>query len=133
MPIGGVARQTRNFQANYDAGFAQAHLGHQFLESFPVHRRRPGLSQITIDDDDLLRGPAQSQGMLPESILTLGTLRVLEDLTDRRLPDIQVSVALEMVGSHLVMSIGSHGVTSSSRLRMIPARTLVICARTSSG
>jgi hypothetical protein len=108
MPVGAVACQPRYFQSQDDPRLTQAHLGHQFLEALAIHRRGAGLAQIAVDHDDLLDGPAQCHCLLAESILALGALLVLEDLTDRGLPNIQVSVALQMAGVHFLMSIGSH-------------------------
>jgi hypothetical protein len=45
---------------------------------------------------------------LPESVLTFGALGILEDLSDRRLPNIEISVTFEMCGCHFLMSISSH-------------------------
>ena len=57
-PIGRVTCQSRNLPTEHDAGFPQTHLSHQFLESFTIHRRGAGLTEIAVDDNDPLDRPA---------------------------------------------------------------------------
>jgi len=52
MPIGGVTRQARHFQAEHDPGAVQADFGHQTLEAFPVSRTGARLAEVTIDHDN---------------------------------------------------------------------------------
>src|SRR5215472_8423832 len=59
MPVCGVARQSGNFQAQHNAGLAHADVRNQFLETFTIGSRSPRLSQITIDNDNLLDSPTQ--------------------------------------------------------------------------
>jgi hypothetical protein len=63
------------------------------------------LPQITIDDDDLFGAPAQSHSVLAESILPLRAFRVLEDLANRRLPNVQVGVAFQVTRIYFLVSI----------------------------
>ena len=55
MPVHRVSRQARDFQAEHDAGAAQADFGHQPLESFAIGGRGARLAQISIDDDDAVQ------------------------------------------------------------------------------
>src|SRR4051794_22785832 len=77
MPIRRTARQPRNLEPEHDTGVPQANFGDQLLEADPIGSRGSGLTLITIDDDDLLGGPAQSDGSLAQRVLTGGALGVL--------------------------------------------------------
>ena len=83
MPIGGVARQTRHFQTEHDADATQTDFGHQTLEAFSVGRTGAGLSEVAVDHDDPIERPAQRDGALPQRILAVSALGVLEDLAQR--------------------------------------------------
>jgi hypothetical protein len=96
MPICGVARQARDFQAEHDPGFFQTHFRHQPLKSFAIGRRRGGLTEIAIDDDDALHRPAQGYCALAKIILSLRAFRIRKHLAQRGLPYIQISVSLQM-------------------------------------
>lgn len=58
MPVRGIPRQSGDFQAEHDAGFAQAHFRNQFLKALAIDSRCAGLSEIAVDDDNSLHGPA---------------------------------------------------------------------------
>ena len=59
MPICVVASQARNLEPEHDPGLADPDLGHEALEALPVCSRGAGVALIAVDDDDLLRGPAE--------------------------------------------------------------------------
>ena len=96
VPVCGVARQSRDFQAEHDAGFFQTHFRHQLLKSFAIRRCRGGVTEIAVDDDDALHRPTQGYRALAKIILSYRALRVLKHLAQRGLPYIQVSVSLQM-------------------------------------
>ena len=81
MPISGVSRQTRYFQSHYDPGVPQAHLGDQALKARAIDRGCSGLSEVRVDDDDLLDRSAERDCPLPQIILTLRAFAVLEHLS----------------------------------------------------
>ena len=58
MPVRGVARQSRDFQAEHDPGFFETHFRDQLLKSFAIRRLRGGLTEVAVDDDDALNRPA---------------------------------------------------------------------------
>ena len=60
MPVHRVSRQARHLKAEHDACTAEADFGDQTLKTFPISGRSSGLSQIRIDDDDLILLPAES-------------------------------------------------------------------------
>lgn len=58
MPIGVVARQTRYFKSEYDAGATYGDLRNQLLEPVPVFCACAGQTKIGVDDVDAFDGPA---------------------------------------------------------------------------
>src|SRR5580658_7094532 len=59
MPIRGVARQARHFQAEHDSDAPQTDFSDQALEAFSISRTGARLSQVTVDHDDAIERPAQ--------------------------------------------------------------------------
>ena len=108
MPIGRVAGEPRDFQAHDDAGLAERHFADELLEAVALRRARSGLAEVAIDDANTLGRPACGNRAITQRILALRTLAVLGDLAQRRLTDIEIGVALEMVGGDLEVSHG-HG------------------------
>jgi hypothetical protein len=47
------------------------------------------MPQIAVDNDDLVAGPPQRDGAVAQCVLTLGALRILEDLPHRGLPHVE--------------------------------------------
>jgi len=101
VPVGVVPRQTRDLKPHHDARTAHAHIRHQTSKAFPPGGRRSRLALITIDHDDPVVSPAQCGGTGPKGVLTLGAFDVLNDLPHRRLPDVKVRIALEVVRLNL--------------------------------
>ena len=108
MPIGRVAGEPRDFQAHDDAGLAECHFADEFLEAVARRRARSGLAEIAIDDMNLLGWPAGSDCAVTQRILALRALAVFGDLTQRRLANVEIGIALEMVGGDFEFSHG-HG------------------------
>src|SRR3954466_13167978 len=124
MPVGGVARQSRYFQAHHDPGAAHADLGDQALEAFAIDGRRAGLTEVGVDHDDPLERPAERDRALPQVVLPLGALLILEHLAQGRLADVQVRIALEMASFDLRAGLAADpAVTSCVIVRTIVART----------
>ena len=59
MPIRGVARQARHFQAEHDSDAPQTDFRDQALETFSISRTGARLSQVAVDHDDAIKRPAQ--------------------------------------------------------------------------
>ncbi len=112
VPIRRVACQSRDFQAEHDAGFLQTHFGYQLLKSFPIRRRGCRLPEVAVDHDDPLDRPAQGHRTLPKIILPYGALGVLQHLAQGGLSDVQICVSLQMAGIYLFMRVGGHEVAS---------------------
>ena len=111
MPVGRVARQSRDLQAEHHARATHADLGDELLETLSV-RRRTRLAKVGVDDDDAVVGPSQRRRALPQRVLALRALCVLDDLPQRRLPHVEVRVALEVAGGDLLVGFGAHGLIS---------------------
>ena len=133
VPVHRVPGQSRYFQAEHDAGPHQADLGYQPLESFAIGGGGARLPQIRIDDDDPVQRPSQRDGLLSKRILPLRALGVLQHLTQSGLPDIKISIALQVTGLHFLMCIVIHRVTSHCFSRTIPARRATISDRMPDG
>ena len=65
MLVHRVSCKSRYFQPEHDTSTSEADLRNQTLKAFAIRRPSPRLAQVRIDDNDLLRLPAQSDGMLP--------------------------------------------------------------------
>ena len=85
MPIRGVACQARHFQAEHDPDATQADFGHQTLEAFSISRTGAGLSEVAVDHNNPIQRPAQRYRALPQRLLAVSALGVLEDLAQRGL------------------------------------------------
>jgi hypothetical protein len=102
MPVGGVARQARDFQTHHESRASQAHVADQLLKSFAVRRRCARVTEVPVDHDDLLDRPAEGRGALSERILTRGALGILDDLPQRRLPHIEIRLATQVAWGDLL-------------------------------
>jgi hypothetical protein len=112
VPVCGIARQPRDLQAEDDAGLAQTDFRHQLLKSLAIGRCRGRQTEVGVDDNDSVHRPPQSDGMLAEIILADRAFCILEYLAECGLPDVQVSVAFQMVGAYLFMCGAGHMVAS---------------------
>ncbi len=101
IPVGARAGQARGFQAEDCPGFAQPDLCDQELEAFAVHGGGAGESLVLIDDGDGRPGPAQLLGSLHQIVLPGGAGRVLEDLEQSGLPDVDERGTIKMVRTDL--------------------------------
>ncbi len=82
---------------NHDPGASHADIADQPLEPLAPNRRCAGLALIVVDDNDLLVAPTEGDGASAERILALGALGILDDLPHRRLADVEISAAFEVV------------------------------------
>ena len=67
-------------QPNHQPGVPHAHLGHELFKTFTIYRGSARLPEIVVDDNDAIGMPAESDGALPQCVLTLGA-RVFQHLT----------------------------------------------------
>ena len=128
VPVGRVAGQARHLQPEDDARAAQPDIGDEVLEAGAIDGGSPRLAEVGVDDDHAFRGPAQRDGPLPEAVLALRALGVLEDLSHRRLTDVQVRVPLEVTGRDFLGGGGTHALFSLRPLRAMLASTSTTAA-----
>ena len=62
---------------------AKADFCDKALKAFAIGSGSPGLTEVGIDDDDLILLPAKCDRMLPKCILPFCAFDVLKDLTKR--------------------------------------------------
>ena len=80
IPVGVVARQARDLQAEDDADLEEGDVGGELSEAGPLGDavRRDAL--ILVEDRDLFARPAEVDGALDQGILPRGRLAIVEDL-----------------------------------------------------
>jgi hypothetical protein len=96
MPVCRVPCESRHFEAHDQARAAQTHITYEPLKPLAVRRGGAGLTEVRIDDDDLLDRPAERDGALAERILPLRALGVFQHLPERGLADVQIRRAPQM-------------------------------------
>src|SRR5271167_5265113 len=108
MPVGVIAGEPGYFEAEHDARVTECHLADEFLEAVAVLGVCAGDAKVAVDRADALDRPAKRHRALTKRILALGALRVLEDLAQRRLADVQERVASQVIGVDLLMVVSRH-------------------------
>jgi hypothetical protein len=101
VPVGVVAGQPGDLQAEHDPGPAHGHLGDEALETIAIGGGGAGLALVGVNDHDLLGGPAQRDGPTAQVVLAVGGLGVGQYLPQRGLTHIQVGVAAQVFGGDL--------------------------------
>src|SRR5215469_16228203 len=112
MPVGTVACQPRDLQTEDDAGLPQTDFRHQLLKSLAIGRGRSRLAEIAVDYNDTIHRPPQSDRLLAEVILPERAFFVLNNLAQRGLPYVQISVSIQMVRAYLFVCGARHVVAS---------------------
>ena len=107
MPVRRASRQPRDFEPKNHADLPHPDRGDQLLEADPV-AVGAGLTEVAVDDDHALQGPAECDRTLSQGVLTFGAFGVLEDLAERALSHVQVGLAGEVSGGHLVVARRVH-------------------------
>ena len=108
LPVGVVARQPRDLQAQHDAGMTHRHLGDQVLEAVAIAGLGARQAQVVVDDMHALDGPAHRDRTIAQGVLALGALGVLEHLALRGLAHVDEGVAPQMVGVDLQGVVSRH-------------------------
>jgi hypothetical protein len=80
MPIGVVARQARDLEPEHEADVGERDLGSEPGEARSRHKAGAGESEVLIDDDDAIGGPAEFTGFGGKRILSIGRLAIVLDL-----------------------------------------------------
>ncbi len=102
MPIGRIARETRNLQPQHDAGASEADFGHEALKAFAI-RRGARLTQIGVDDVHALDWPAERHRALAKRVLPHGAFGILKHLSDGGLPHVQICITREVARRDLLV------------------------------
>ena len=102
MPVLRRAGQPGDLHAEDHPHMVEAHLRDQTLESGPVLPLGGGVSQIIVDDQNTLLGPAQVPGAVDQSVLQPGGLLVAKNLLGGGLPDVDHRQALKVDGGYLL-------------------------------
>jgi hypothetical protein len=123
VPVGVVARQAGDLEAEHDPGLAEPDVGDQPLEPLTAAGACAGLALVGVDHDDLLGRPAELHGSLAERVLALGRLAVVLDLAQGRLAHIEIRGARQMLGGDLLRERrGAHERSPRRRARERHAR-----------
>jgi hypothetical protein len=117
VPVARAPGQTRDLQPHHDPRSPQTHLADQVLEALATDRRGTRQAQVVVDHHHLLIRPAQGHRPLPQVVLTRRALGVLDHLAQRRLPDVEVGAAPQMLRTDL--ALGSHHRDRSSLSQLI--------------
>jgi hypothetical protein len=133
VPVCRIACQPGDLQPKNNTGAPQTDLRYQTLKALAIGSGGPRLSQIGIDDGDLILSPAQSDCMLAKRILPLGAFGVLQDLTQRRLPDVEISRPFQVRRFDLLMYVRSHGIPFETLFSNIVARSSTTSERRPDG
>ena len=101
IPVGVVAREARDLEAQDEADLRQRDVGGEPREADALSDAGAGEAQVFVDDRDLLTMPAEGDRAMDEGILPLGRLAVVLDLRGARLPDIDHGSAMRVAGRDL--------------------------------
>src|SRR5262249_43253516 len=99
-------------------GVSHPHFADERFEALAVRRGRARLTKVGVDDHDLLGPPTERDGSLPQGILTRSALAVLDDLSHRRLSDVEECLSLEMLRGDLLLRFVGHA--SCSLVSIVP-------------
>src|SRR5271157_6171401 len=76
IPVGIVARNAGDFEAEHDAGVAERYFRGHACEPGTLGESGAGQAQVFVDGDHLFLGPTELLRLLEQSILTRGGLAV---------------------------------------------------------
>ncbi|QLB66100.1 hypothetical protein A9O66_27890 [Paraburkholderia caribensis] len=80
MPVCVIARKTRYFQSQHDAGVTIGDLGDKVLKAISPLGAGTGHTEIVIDDVNTFDRPSERNGTIAQRILPFRTLGILEYL-----------------------------------------------------
>ena len=109
VPVGVVAGQARDLQAQHHAHLAHRHGRYQQAEAIAVASGCARLAEIVVNHTDLIGTPAKANGPVLQCVLAPRALGVLLHLAQRRLADVDDGVALEVPMLNLAAREFSHG------------------------
>src|ERR1700686_2496591 len=101
IPVGIVAREPRDFEAEYNADMAESDFGSKSGKAIARHDTGSGNAKIFVDNDNLLRRPSKCGCFGGERILALRRLSIVLDLSGCGLPQIDAGSAAKMRSADL--------------------------------
>jgi hypothetical protein len=91
VPVGVVARQTRDFESENDSNVPQCYLGGHARKAATICDTGAREAQILVDHTDLLFVPAEAERTLSKRVLALCRFAVVLNLTGTGLAVIPIS------------------------------------------
>ena len=119
IPVGVVAGEAGDLETEHDPDMSERDFGGEPREAAALDDAGAGKAEVFVDDDDLLRRPAERSRPGGQGILALCGLAIVLDLSGSRLSEIDIGSAAQMGGAYLCEVIHR----SPPVLR--PSRTLV--------
>jgi hypothetical protein len=101
IPVGVVAGQAADLDAQDEPHLAQPDVGDQALEALPRAGVSTGAAKVVVDHQHLVGQPAQRGSSFHQLVLALQALGVLPDLGDGRLAHVHVGVSAQMARGDL--------------------------------
>ncbi len=101
VPVGVVARQTRDLKPEHEADVTERNLGGQAREPRARDGAGTGEPEILVDDCDALGAPAEIDRLRGKRILPFGRLAIVLNLGSAGLAQIDDGLAGEMTGGDL--------------------------------
>jgi hypothetical protein len=98
IPVSVVPGQTRDFQSEHDPHMGQSHFAGEARKSGSLVGPGAGQSEIFVDNDHVLFGPAELVGLVCQRVLPGGGFAVVFDLTGCGLADVNIGGALHVRG-----------------------------------
>ena len=102
IPVGVVAGQAGDLEAEHDADPAQGHLGGHAGEAIAMTGAGAGEAEIVVDHGDLLACPTQPARLLDQSVLPVGRFPMAFDLGHGGLAHVDQSGTAPVPGCDLV-------------------------------
>ena len=96
VPIGAVARQASDLEADHDTDLSTAHGGRHAFEAGARASDAGGAPLVLIDDHDALAWPSGLDGPVRASVLAALALTVMLDLMRRGLAHVDVGRTLQV-------------------------------------
>ena len=80
VPVGVIARQARDLEAQDDADLGEGDIGRQPGEAGALGEPRAREALVVVDDGDLIAVPAELDGAMDQRVLSLRRLAMVLDL-----------------------------------------------------
>ena len=101
IPVGIVAGEAGDLETEHDPDMSKRDVRREPREAAALDDAGAGQAEIFVDDDDLLRRPAERSRPGGQGVLALCGLAIVLDLSGRGLSEIDVGGAAQMRGADL--------------------------------